>query len=38
MRFESTEIEGLVIIHTKKFNDERGYFLRAFTKQNLKIF
>ena len=32
MKFESTSIEGLVVIHTKKFNDERGYFFESFQK------
>ncbi|MEN9446421.1 MAG: hypothetical protein RL728_933 [Bacteroidota bacterium] len=38
MRFESTEIEGLVIIYTKKFNDERGYFFESFHKAKFEEF
>ncbi len=36
MKFESTEIEGLVIIYTKKFNDERGYFYESFHKEKFE--
>ena len=32
MKFESTSIEGLVVKHTKKFNDEIGYFFESFHK------
>ena len=38
MRFESTEIDGLVIIHTNKFKDERGYFFESFHKTKFEEF
>ena len=38
MKFEITTIEGLVIIHTRKFEDERGYFFESFHKAKFEEF
>jgi dTDP-4-dehydrorhamnose 3,5-epimerase len=38
MKFELTTIEGLVIIQTNKFNDERGYFFESFHKKKFEDF
>ncbi len=38
MKFEITTIEGLVIIHTRKFDDERGYFFESFHKTKFEEF
>ncbi len=38
MIFETTEIDGLVIIKTKKFFDERGYFFESFHKNQFEDF
>lgn len=38
MEFELTPIEGLAIIETKKFNDERGYFFESFQKSKFEDF
>lgn len=33
MIFSKTDIEGLIVIETKKFTDERGYFFESFHQQ-----
>lgn len=38
MKFELTTIDGLVIINTKKFNDERGYFFESFHQKKFEEF
>lgn len=36
MEFKKTEIEGVYIIEPRVFNDERGYFLEAWKKQEFE--
>ena len=38
MTFHNTEIEGLVIIETKKFFDDRGYFFESFQQEKFESF
>ncbi len=38
MTFHNTEIEGLVIIETKKFFDDRGYFFESFQQEKFDHF
>jgi hypothetical protein len=38
MIFHTTEIEGLVVIETKKFSDERGYFFESFHQEKFEAY
>lgn len=38
MIFHTTEIEGLVVIDTRKFSDERGYFFESFHQEKFEEF
>jgi dTDP-4-dehydrorhamnose 3,5-epimerase len=38
MIFHATEIEGLVVIETKKFSDERGYFFESFHQEKFEAY
>ena len=38
MIFSKTDIEGLIVIETKKFTDERGYFFESFHQQKFSDF
>lgn len=38
MILQTTEIEGLVVIETKKFSDERGYFFESFHQEKFETF
>jgi dTDP-4-dehydrorhamnose 3,5-epimerase len=38
MTFHNTEIEGLVIIETKKFFDDRGFFFESFQQEKFENF
>lgn len=37
MQFEKTEIEGLLIIKPKVFEDERGHFFESYNKDSFKV-
>ena len=37
-KIEKTSIEGVLIIHPAKHEDERGYFLEIFNKSNIPQF
>ena len=36
MKIEKTDIEGLVVIHPRVFEDARGYFFESFNKRNFE--
>lgn len=38
MIFINTDIEGLIVVETKKFSDERGYFFESFHHQKFTEF
>ena len=38
MIFSKTDIEGLVVIDTKKYADERGYFFESYQHQKFSEF
>lgn len=38
LKIEKTSIDGVLIIHSLKHEDERGYFSETFNKKNIEEF